>query len=58
MLTDGQTVMTKLIVAFRNFAEDPKNCTLFKYGKPQCNIQNTSVTSSVLFLPWVFLIVI
>ena len=24
--TDGQTDMTKLIVAFRNFANAPKNC--------------------------------
>jgi len=27
--TDGRTDMTKLIVAFRNFAKAPKNNTLF-----------------------------
>jgi hypothetical protein len=26
-LTDGQTHMTKLAVAFRNLANTPKNCT-------------------------------
>jgi hypothetical protein len=25
--TDGETVMTKLIVAFRNFANEPNNCS-------------------------------
>jgi hypothetical protein len=30
--TDGQTDMTKLIVAFRNFANAPKN-SLHKYPK-------------------------
>ena len=38
MRTDGQTVTTKLIANFRDFAKDPKNCTLFRYGKPHCNI--------------------
>jgi len=28
--TDGETDMTKLIVAFRNFAIAPKNCLVFK----------------------------
>ena len=31
MQTDGRTVMTKLIVAFRNFAKAPKNCTRITY---------------------------
>jgi hypothetical protein len=26
---DGQTEMTKLIIAFRNFANAPKNCSFF-----------------------------
>jgi hypothetical protein len=28
--TDGETDMTKLIVAFRNFANAPKHCLVFK----------------------------
>jgi len=33
-VTDGQTVMTKLIVAFHNFANAPKiRITLYRYWK-------------------------
>jgi hypothetical protein len=33
-LTDGQTDITKLIVAFRNFASAPKTISIFLYVSP------------------------
>jgi len=39
--TDGQTYMTKLIVAFRNFVKAPKHCDWKAHVKIFC--ENTGV---------------
>ena len=50
MQTDGRVVLTKLIVAFRNFANAPKN---YKYNLQFYVLYNTtSTTEAVTILNW------
>ena len=44
--TDGQTDMPKLIVAFRNFANAPKNY------KTELSYYNKTITQKYLFTKW------
>jgi hypothetical protein len=46
--TEGKTDMTKLIVAFRNFANAPKNC--IKVGKYQKYEKDTMSTYSTYYV--------
>ena len=45
---DGRTDMMILIVAFRNFANAPKNCVLYGCAKKQRLLSCTALTDCIL----------